>query len=55
MLSRNHRCHQSHAFATRNGSLERYTEIGLIPPTREAGMMGRMRALKGSAVARSRE
>jgi amidophosphoribosyltransferase len=48
MLSQNHRGHQSHGFATYDGSLERYTEIGLIPPVSNAGMMSRVRALKGS-------
>jgi amidophosphoribosyltransferase len=48
MLSQNHRGHQSHGFATYNGSLERYTEIGLIPPVSDAGMMSRAKALKGS-------
>jgi len=48
MLSQNHRGHQSHGFATYNGGLERYSEIGLIPPVSNAGMMSRVRALKGS-------
>jgi amidophosphoribosyltransferase len=48
MLSQNHRGHQSHGFMTFNGGLERYAEIGLIPPTSDTGKMGRMRALKGS-------
>jgi len=48
MLSQNHRGHQSHGFATHNGNIERYAEIGLIPPTSDAGRMTRMRSLKGS-------
>ena len=48
MLAQNHRGHQSHGFATYNGSIERYTEIGLIPSVSDAGMMSRVRVLKGS-------
>ena len=48
MLSQNHRGHQSHGFATYNGSLKRYSEIGLIPPISNAGRMDGLRNLKGS-------
>ncbi len=48
MLSQNHRGHQSHGFATYDGSIQRYTEIGLIPPVSDARMMSRVRPLKGS-------
>ncbi len=48
MLAQNHRGHQSHGFATYNGGLEFYSELGLIPPVTEFGIRSRVRVLKGS-------
>jgi amidophosphoribosyltransferase len=44
MLAQNHRGHQSHGFATRNGGIEVHTGLGLIPPldqwrVREMGIL----------------
>jgi amidophosphoribosyltransferase len=48
MISQNHRGHQSHGFVTYNKDLERYSEIGLIPPMSDEGAMTMKRTLKGS-------
>ena len=47
MLAQNHRGHQSHGFATYDGGLEHYTELGLIPPLGERGQEERVRLLPG--------
>jgi amidophosphoribosyltransferase len=48
MLAQNHRGHQSHGFATFNGKLENYSELGLIPPVTEYGIREKVRILKGT-------
>lgn len=47
MLAQNHRGHQSHGFATFNGEIDYYTELGLIPPIKEPGKESRVRVLPG--------
>jgi amidophosphoribosyltransferase len=47
MLAQNHRGHQSHGFATFNGGLEFYSDLGLIPPVTEASIRSRVRVLRG--------
>lgn len=37
MLAQNHRGHQSHGFATWNGQIDFYTQLGLIPPNQGFG------------------
>lgn len=37
MLAQNHRGHQSHGFATWNGGIDFYTQLGLIPPNQGFG------------------
>ena len=37
MLTQNHRGHQSHGFATWNGDIDCYTQLGLIPPNQGFG------------------
>jgi amidophosphoribosyltransferase len=37
MLAQNHRGHQSHGFATWNGEIDCYTQLGLIPPNQGYG------------------
>ncbi len=37
MLAQNHRGHQSHGFATWDGKIELYTQLGLIPPNQGIG------------------
>ena len=37
MLAQNHRGHQSHGFATWDGEIELYTQLGLIPPNQGIG------------------
>ncbi len=37
MLAQNHRGHQSHGFATWNGDIDCYTQLGLIPPNQGFG------------------
>jgi amidophosphoribosyltransferase len=46
MLAQNHRGHQSHGFATWNGNIELYTQLGLIPPNQGYGF--NVKNLKGS-------
>jgi amidophosphoribosyltransferase len=46
MLAQNHRGHQSHGFATWNGIIELYTQLGLIPPNQGYGF--NVKNLKGS-------
>ena len=46
MLAQNHRGHQSHGFATWNGDIEFYTQLGLIPPNQGFGF--KVKALKGT-------
>jgi amidophosphoribosyltransferase len=48
MLAQNHRGHQSHGFATLNGVIEVYTELGLIPPITESGIESRVKQLRGN-------
>jgi amidophosphoribosyltransferase len=48
MLAQNHRGHQSHGFATYNGELDYYTELGLIPPIKEPGKESRVKKLQGN-------
>jgi amidophosphoribosyltransferase len=37
MLAQNHRGHQSHGFATWDGAIDHYTQLGLIPPNQGFG------------------
>jgi amidophosphoribosyltransferase len=46
MLAQNHRGHQSHGFATWDGNIELYTQLGLIPPNQGSGF--NVKNLKGS-------
>lgn len=46
MLAQNHRGHQSHGFATWNGEIDCYTQLGLIPPNQGFGF--KVKNLKGS-------
>ncbi len=46
MLAQNHRGHQSHGFATWNGEIDCYTQLGLIPPNQGHGF--NVKRLKGS-------
>ena len=45
MLAQNHRGHQSHGFATWDGDIELYTQLGLIPPNQGFGF--NIKTLKG--------
>ncbi len=46
MLAQNHRGHQSHGFATWDGNIELYTQLGLIPPNQGYGF--NVKKLEGS-------
>ena len=46
MIAQNHRGHQSHGFATWNGEIDCYTQLGLIPPNQGFGF--NVKSLKGS-------
>lgn len=45
MVAQNHRGHQSHGFATYDGGIRAYSELGLIPPTEP--LRSRVRMLPG--------
>ncbi len=45
MLAQNHRGHQSHGFATWDGHINSYTQLGLIPPN--SGDIPEFKGLKG--------
>ena len=47
MLAQNHRGHQSHGFATYDGSIAIKSGLGLIPTLTESGIRRRVKALRG--------
>ncbi len=47
LLAQNHRGHQSHGFATYNGGIKVFKELGLIPPTSYLSSKPEIRELSG--------